>query len=212
TFSTTVYSITPGEMATTTPSRPSLSKKSPFSTSRPSLDSPSVFGRLQEAALALLPQRRASPVKSRSASTTTPATLSAKKSSPFYALSSSRHKPSLSSPAAVQVTSPLGNKALPPQKPLPTTPPPLPPKSAPATPSYALGTRSSSSKAPAVPQVSQSLRSRPTIPFASSSSLTKPTAASSARSRPPVPARTVDPELPNQLWKQDSNAAIVDDK
>ncbi|KAG8820743.1 hypothetical protein FRC19_008638 [Serendipita sp. 401] len=177
-------------MATTTPSRPSLSKKSPFSTSRPSLDSPSVFGRLQEAALALLPQRRASPVKSRSASTTTPATLSAKKSSPFYALSSSRHKPSLSSPAAVQVTSPLGNKALPPQKPLPTTPPPLPPKSAPATPSYALGTRSSSSKAPAVPQVSQSLRSRPTIPFASSSSLTKPTAASSARSRPPVPVAT----------------------
>ncbi|KAG8808699.1 hypothetical protein FRC17_003822, partial [Serendipita sp. 399] len=184
-------------MASTTPSRPSLSKKSPFSTSRPSLESPSVFGRLQEAALALLPQRRASPIKTRSASTATTATLPAKRSFPFSALSPSRHKPSLSSPAAVQATSsaPLGNKALPPQKPLPTTPPPLPPKSAPVsravTPSYALGTQSTAAKAPAVPLVTQSLRSsRPTIPFASSSSLMKPTAASSARSRPAVPMAT----------------------
>ena len=180
-------------------SRPMLSKKSTTPTPthgnrKPSLEA-SVYAKFQDA-LALLPQRRSSPTKpSSSSAQTTPV----KRSSPFSLFSSSRHKPSASAPAAVpttggsSTTSFLGNKAggtLPLQKALPTLPlPPLPiqsTKSAPSSRAVTPAAGLTSKQPPPLPLVSPLRTSRPTIPFATSSSLSQPTAASSARARPPV--------------------------
>ncbi|CAG7847567.1 SubName: Full=Related to proteophosphoglycan ppg4-Leishmania major strain Friedlin {ECO:0000313/EMBL:CCA68998.1} [Serendipita indica DSM 11827] len=164
--------------------RPSLSKRpaqSSSSPSKPSLES-SVYAKLHDA-LALLPQRRSSPTKPTSST-------QAIRKSPFSIFSSSRHKQSASSPA--QLSSQQVGKPVPPQKPVPTTPPPVPPKSAPASRTVtpmalaAIPATVASTPLPSQSQPSQPSKSRPTIPFIRSSTLMQPTAASSARLRPAV--------------------------
>jgi hypothetical protein len=188
-------------------SRPMLSKKSTTPTPthgnrKHSLEA-SVYAKFQDA-LALLPQRRSSPTKPSSSAQTTPV----KRSSPFSLFSSSRHKPSASAPAAVPVagagsstTSFLGNKAggtLPLQKALPMLPlPPLPTQTTKSAPSSRAVTPAAgtASKPPPLPLVSPLRTSRPTIPFATSSTLSQPTAASSARARPPITSTSRAPTL-----------------